>query len=200
MISVATFIIALDPAVRTGWARGAPGQKPESGAIRLRQPKEERKVAAYNLFAFLQDLTRDREPDLLVYEEPWSAATWVNECIRKGRAQNSESLEDAHWYASAIEVACGRLEIPTIVVRRQSVLKHFTGRGSWSSGKGAGDGRENGKRAVIEQCRRLGLVPGDCRDDDRCDAIANHDYASALYGRKHAPMVGLFDEGRLRHA
>lgn len=198
-MAVATYILALDPATRTGWARGEPGQKPEYGAIVIRQPKEPWSVGFHNYGGFLGDIMRDRLPDLIVFEKPLDPYQWFAMGKKLGRPQNGESLTSQHGLAGVLYREAGRRQIDVIEVDRQDVLGHFTGRRSWSSGKNAGDGRELGKKAVIAQCVRLGIVPATCRDDDRCDAIANHDYASALYGRAIPAQLMLHDQGRLRH-
>jgi hypothetical protein len=196
----AKFILALDPGTRTGWCRGAPGEKPQSGSVVLRQPKEDLSILCHNIGAFFRDICRDREPDLVVWEAPMTPEAWFQLCQRIGRPQNGPSLTIQNGLSMILHAECGRKAIQGVEVARQSVMKHFTGRSSWSSGPGAGDGRENGKKQVIARAKLLGILPVDSKDDDRADAIANHDYASALYGRKHAADLVLFDEGRLRHA
>lgn len=195
----AKFILAFDPGTRTGWCRGAPGEKPQSGSVVLRQPKEELSALCHNIGAFFVDICRDREPDLVVWEEPMRPGAWFDICKRIGRPQNGESLTIQNGLSMILHRECARKGITGIEVPRQDVMQHFTGRRSWSSGPGAGDGRENGKKQVIARAQLLGLIPVGCRDDDRADAVANHDYACALYGRKHASTLALFDEGRLRH-
>jgi hypothetical protein len=196
----ATFILALDPATRTGWARGAPGERPQSGAVVLRKPSEDLSVACHNIGAFMTDLMRDQMPDLIVFEKPLNPHVWFDMCKKIGRPQNAESLSLQHMIAGVIWREAARRDIRCVEVDRKAVLKHFTGRSSWSSGPGAGDGRALGKKQIIARAKMLGLMPVDSNDDDRADAIANHDWASAVFGRKHASTLALFDEGRLRHA
>lgn len=148
----------------------------------------------------MSDIMRDRMPDLIIFEKPLNPHVWFDMCRKIGRPQNAESLSLQHMLAGVIYREAGRRDIRCVEVDRKAVLKHFTGRSSWSSGPGAGDGRTLGKKQVIARAKMMGLLPIDCNDDDRADAVANHDYASALYGRKHAADLVLFDEGRLRHA
>ncbi len=196
----ATYILALDPGTRTGWCRGAPGEKPQSGSVHLRRDDEDITDIAHNIGAFFVDLCRDREPDLVIWEKPMTPEAWFDLCKRIGRPQNGNSLIIQNGLSMILHRECKRKGITGIEVARQTVMKHFTGRASWSSAPGAGDGRENGKKQVIARAQLLGLIPVGCRDDDRADAVANHDYACALYGRRHASTLALFDEGRLRHA
>lgn len=175
------FMHVLDPGRRMGTALGEAGEVPRSGFVELRQPKEHRAVGHSNLIAYLQMVWKHRLPDLVVYEEPLSVAAWFQ--LNKTRAQKGEyptspdGIESGLELCSIITGMCGRYGIRFETVRRQSVLKFMTG----TSKHG---GREQGKKAVIQACIRMRLVEFGCKDDDRCDAVANYAFASHEWGRK----------------
>ncbi|MEN3238242.1 hypothetical protein PUR29_32870 [Methylobacterium ajmalii] len=179
-------IHALDPATRCGWALG-PDEAPKSGAVVLKQPKQDLAQACLNMAANLRGAWKIERPDLLIFEKPMDPHVWFSLCKRMGRPQNAASLSLQHRLAGVIESMCGLYEIQCESVDRQAVLKFFTGKRSWG-------GREEGKEAVIERCHVLGLLPKDCRDDDRADAIANHQYAAAIWGRARPRELTLFGQ------
>lgn len=183
-------IISLDPGRRCGFAIGRAGEIPRSGVIILRGEKEGREVGLGNLIAWMQITLNALSPEdlrraILVYEEPWSIAAWMQNCLRIGRAHNGESLESAHELTGIIKGMCQRYGIRREPVRRQSVLKGVTGTSKHGS-------REKGKLAVIQAMRAMGLVEPNCKDDDRCDAGANFVYASLEFCRKQVGRPALF--------
>lgn len=179
-------IHGLDPATRTGWALGL-AENPQSGAIKLKQPKQDVSDACSNMAAYLRGTWRVERPALVVCEEPISPYAWFDLCKRQGKPQNGESLSMQHQLAGVVRAMCGLYEIQCEMVSRQDVLKFFTGKRSWG-------GREQGKKAVIDRCHALGLLPKECRDDDRADAIANHQYAAAVWGRSTPRELTLFGQ------
>lgn len=180
-------IHALDPATRCGWALGPAGETPQSGAIVLKQPKQDLSAACANMAAYLRGTWRVERPSLVVCEDPMSPYAWLKLCERLGRPQNGESLVMQHQIAGVVRAMCGLYEIQCEMVGRQSVLKFFAGNSRLG-------GRDAAKKAVIERCHVLGLLPKDCRDDDRADAVANHAYASAIWGRARPRELTLFNQ------
>ncbi|KMO34291.1 hypothetical protein [Methylobacterium aquaticum] len=180
-------IHALDPATRCGWALGPAGETPQSGAIVLKQPGQDLAHACLNMAAHLRGTWRVERPQLVIFEKPMDPHVWFSLCKRTGQPQNAASLSLQHRLAGVIECMCGLYEIQCEGVDRQAVLKFFTGKRSWG-------GREEGKKAVIERCQALTLIPKNSRDDDRADAVANHAYASAIWGRARPRELTLFGQ------
>lgn len=188
--SALPLIIALDPGRRCGFAIGRAGEIPRSGVVILRGEKEGREVGCGNLIAWLDMTLRSYTREelsrvIVVYEEPWSLAAWMQNCLRIGRAHNGESLESSFEIAGIIKGMCQRYGVRREPVRRQSVLKGVTGTSKHGS-------REKGKLAVIQAMRAMGLVEPNCKDDDRCDAGANFVYASLEFCRKQVGRPSLF--------
>lgn len=175
----------LDPGRRMGTALGMAGEVPRSGFVELRQPKEHRAVGHSNLIAYLSDVWKHRRPDLVVYEAPWSVPAWFQTNRTKPFPTNADGVESGLQLEAVITGMCIRYGIRFEPVRRQTVLKFVTG----SSKHGS---REAGKKAVIEACIRMKLVEPGCKDDDRCDAVANFVFASSEFGRKRVGDFQLF--------
>lgn len=166
-------VFALDLAVNAGWASGAPGRIPESGAVRLKKPGEHRDVAFANLVAFLDTRWRDNLPDLVVKEAMLPLQAFKN-------IGNAEATVRMHAGLHAVvEALCVRFGVPWREAPDSTIRKHFLGKGRF------GD-RETTKAAVIERCHVLRLMPRDCADDNRADALATHDWAAATFGRRSA--------------
>lgn len=163
-------VFALDLAVNTGWALGAPGDVPLSGAVRLKKPGEPRDVSFANLVAFLADRFGDERPALVVKEQMMAL-----EAFRT--IGNAESTVRLHAGLHAIvEAMCVRFGIPWREASDSTVRKHFVGKGR------LGD-RASTKAAVVTRCHVLRLMPRDCTDDNRADALAVHDWACATLCR-----------------
>lgn len=175
----------LDPGRRMGTALGMAGEVPRSGFVELRQSKEHRAVGLGNAIAYLSDVWKHRRPDLVVWEEPLGAAWWAQMGMKTGRVHNPDSLEGAHEISGVLQAMCNRYGIRFETVRRQTVLKHLTGTSRHGS-------REAGKKAVIDACIRMKLVEPGCKDDDRCDAVANFVFASSEFARKRVGDFQLF--------
>ncbi len=179
----------LDPGRRMGTALGMAGEVPRSGFVELRQTKEHRAVGHGNLIAYLSDVWKHRRPDLVVYEAPLSVAAWFQLNLtrkKQGLAPtSSDPVESGLQLESVITGMCIRYGIRFEPVRRQSVLKFVTGKASHGS-------REAGKKATIEACIRMKLVEPGCKDDDRCDAVANFVFASSEFARKRVGDFHLF--------
>lgn len=171
------FMHVLDPGRRMGTALGVAGEVPRSGFVELRQKDEHRAIGHGNLMAYLQGVWRHRLPDLVVYEAPLSVAAWHQSNKKRQFPTSPEGVESGFELCSIITGMCVRYGIRFEPVRRQSVLKFMTG----TSQHG---GREAGKKAVIAACIRMRLVEYGCKDEDRCDAVANYVYASHQFARK----------------
>jgi hypothetical protein len=172
-------ILALDCATRCGWAIGEAGQKPRSGAVRLKGPMDPPHKASTNLFHFIRDMRKVERFDMIVYEAPMDPhADFV-------RPQTSEAITMPWMFMGAVEILADAWDVPAFAANRQSTLKHFTGKARWG-------GRAQAKAAVISRCVMLGYLDKGCKDDDRADAIALHDYASARWGRTRPAELTMF--------
>lgn len=164
-------VFALDLAVSTGWAHGAAGAAPASGVVRLKKPGENRDVAFANLIAWLNERW-SAEPPILVAKEKMLAL----EAFRS--IGNAESTVRMHAGLHAIvEAMCVRHAIPWCEGADGTIRKHFIGVGK------LGD-RASTKEAVVNRCHVMRLLPLDVADDNRADAIACHDWASATFCRR----------------
>lgn len=175
---------------------------PLYGAVKLRDTGDGDGELELSIGSLFLDLIRARRPDVVCWETPYTVEAWASQCIRQGRVQNGNSVLIQNQIASVLKYQCRRKEIPFLYVARQTVLKHFTGRSTWSSGKGAGDGRELGKQAVLNRCIQLGYLPKGtkhAKDDDRGDAIALWDYVVSTYGGRVPAKFEFFDEGKMVH-
>jgi hypothetical protein len=108
---------------------------------------------------------------------------------------NAESTVRAHaGYHAIVDGLCVRFGIPWDDVADSTVRKHFLGRAHLNS-------REETKAGVVARCHLLKLMPADCDDDNRADALAIHDWACANYGSRAASIQNfqLFGQGE-RHA
>ena len=178
-------IHSLDQGRRMGRCMGLAGEKPFSGFVELRQPKEDRSVGHANLIAFLDDTWKRRLPNLVVSEAPISVAAWHQMNKKSEFPTDPKGVESGFELHALISGMCGRFGIRHEVVRRQTVMSFVTGKASWG-------GRAQGKVAMIEACIRMGLVEATCKDDDRCDAVGMFVYASSVFGRRQVGNFGMF--------
>lgn len=191
-------VLAFDLATQTGWAMGGPGDSaPKSSAVRLRDSDDPVGEAERNIRHLFLDLKRYKKPDLVVFETPWSLGAWFEHCKKKGRIQNAESLLLQNTLARIVAGECLDFGIPYAHFARSTVLKHFTGRATWSSGKGAGDGRDIGKAMVLKRCAQLGYLPPGAKNDDQADAIAMWDLGVSKYGGRVPSSLEFFDGGKM---
>jgi Holliday junction resolvasome RuvABC endonuclease subunit len=158
--------MALDLAVTTGFAIGDAGKIPRSGSVRLKRPKDEYAIAAFNLLAFLRDtFTLDR-PDLVAIED------FMHPSRQKSAAAVILSLM-LFGVAVAVCRSYGvRVETPNV----NTIRLHFCG----AANAGA---RADTKAMVIRRATLLGYIPRGCADNNRADACAAFDFASAHYAR-----------------
>jgi hypothetical protein len=188
MDRVTGLIYCLDLGITTGFAKGKPGDAPVSGTVRLKQKGETIDVAFANLIAFLADeFTRER-PALVIKEKMLALQAFM-------AMGNAESTVRAHaGYHAIVDGLCVRFNIPWDEVADSTARKHFIGIGR------TGD-REETKRAVVARCHALHLMPPDCHDDNRADALCCHDWACANFGSRSASISNfqLFEQGGRKH-
>lgn len=189
MGQVTGLIFCLDLGVASGFAKGRPGDAPVSGTVRLKQKGESIDVAFANLVAFLCQEFEQNRPALVIKEQMLALQAFM-------AMGNAESTVRAHaGYHAIVEGLCVRFNIPWDDVADSTARKHFIGVGR------TGD-RDETKRAVVARCHALKLMPADCHDDNRGDALAIHDWACANFGSRSASIQNyqLFGQGEKRHA
>jgi len=164
-------IFALDLGQRAGFAVGAPGRAPRSGAVILKDKKEPRRVACGNLIAFLQAEWSTSCPSLVVTVSPMTLGAFFDMHSSEANVRLQYGLQ------AIVEGMCERFGLPLEEINEATVRKHFIGKGRM------GD-RESTKLAVVSRCQVLGLMRRGSEDNDRADAIAVHDWACATFGRR----------------
>lgn len=175
-------IYALDLATKTGFAIGAPGAKPRSGVVKLKDPEDEAARAMRNIGCFLRDQFTVETPDLVVYEAAMTSGAMLNH-------GNASVTADFAWQlVGAVEAICGCYGVRTVPANVQTVRKHFTGRARY-------DSRKEAKRAVVQRCHLLGLMPRAKNDDNQADALAIWNWAEARYGRRAPEDFTLTSDG-----
>jgi hypothetical protein len=177
-------IAALDLAVRTGFAIGEAGSVPRSSVVVLKRSNEDKHIAFGNLIAFLDETFRTETPSTLVKE----AMLPLQAFMSLGNAEKTVRMQ-AGMHA-IVEGMCARYGVAWLDVADSTVRKHFIGQAR------LGD-RAATKRAVIHRCHMLKLMPADCFDDNRADALATHDWACATLraGSISTQRLVLFDAG-----
>lgn len=169
-------VFALDLGVRSGFAFGAPGERPRVGTVTLKRNGEPRSVAFSNMIHFLNaEWTRCR-PALVAKERWWGLGA-------SGDRGNSEAVVYMHvGLHSIVEGMALRFGIPWQEAADSTIRKHFIGIGRKGS-------RDETKDAVKARCRLLKLMPVDPADpnfddDNLADACAVHDWACATFCRR----------------
>lgn len=172
-------ILSLDIATVTGFALGPAGKIERSGSVRLKKPADETFVAWENIGMFLRDLfviSSDR-PDIIVTEA----------ALPPGAGLGGQAVVIAWGCLSVVHFVAKAYEIPVRYAHSTSVAKHYTGRGRW------GD-RDEKKRETVKRAQLLGHIPFDCKDNDRADACAIHDFASATWFGARPENLVMFGE------
>lgn len=178
-------IHSLDLGQRSGFAIGPAGKVPNSGFLILRKKGQSIAHAGFNLEEYLSLVWGKARPDLVVYERPLTINAWFDQCKRKGRPQNGEGLEHVIKLAHDVEKFAYRAGIQCESIARTSIMWKITGQ------QGFGDYEAN-KRAVLTSLIRQEMLPIDCKDNDRADAVAMHVVASGKFARCQNTNFGLF--------
>jgi len=187
MDRVTGLIFCLDLGITSGFAKGCPGDAPVSGTVRLKKPSESIDIAFANLISFLCEQFERERPALVIKEKMLALQAFAS-------IGNGEATVRAHaGYHAICEGVCVRYGIAWDDIADSTVRKHFVGVGR------TGD-REETKRAVVARCHQLGLMPKDCHDDNRGDAIALWDWACANFGSKAASISNfqLFEPAKVK--
>ncbi len=170
-------IMALDIATVTGFACGEAGSIPQSGSVRLKRPGEGPDIAAFNMLAFLRDRFVLDRPDLCCIED------FLNPVAHKSADAVILQLQ---CFGVAVAV-CRSYGVRYETPRPETIRKHFAGRGRAGS-------RQETKAMVLNRAKALGYIPRDCKDDNRADACAAFDYASAHFARVQPKALVFFGE------
>lgn len=168
-------IFALDLAARCGFAVGVAGSKPRAGTMVLKQPGDPRAVAFGNLIAWLNSEWSRERPALVMTEAPLPLQAF------RTLGNAAATVRVTHGLHAIVEGMCVRFGIEHEEVADSMIRRHFIGRRNMGE-------RAKTKAAVIQRCHVLGYMPKDCRDDNRADAIALWDYATALHGSRSAAL------------
>lgn len=177
-------IFAIDLGQHAGFAAGSPGDVPRSGTVILKRKTDPARTAYGNLIAFLDERWRTERPSLVVVVPPPTL-----EAHRRFRSNDEAAQMQYGMHAIALGMV-DRFGLAVAEIHEGKVRKHFVGRASF------GD-RDATKAAVVARCHVLRLMPADCLDNDRADAIALHDYACTHYGRRAGSIsnFAFFDGG-----
>lgn len=159
-------ILALDIAVRTGFAVGPVGEVPRSGCVVLKEKSQAPDVAFGNFIWWLNDALAKEKPALIVKEAPLAL-----HALRHGIGSQA-SVEMTYGLHAIARGMALRFGIKIKDAHDATVRKHFIGRGKMGS-------REENKRAVVQRCHLLGYMPKENFDDNQADSLAIWDYAAA---------------------
>ena len=168
-------MLFLDLARVTGYCRGRAGTPPISGSIVLRKTGEPNGLAPGALGRWLRDHVRKfGKPDLIGIE------AWMSPRAQKHVA----IIEDSLRLNGAVHAIAGvyGIEItePAAATVRKAVCGHANDPGETRVG---GRMMKNSKLMVIRNVIMRGLLPADCLDDNRADAVAGWVYLEAMFAR-----------------
>ncbi|TIS37538.1 hypothetical protein [Mesorhizobium sp.] len=160
-------ILFIDAASRYGWARGRPGDMPESGSDRFASDGASQAAIAWGAMRFIADQVQTYRPDHIVVEAPLPA-TLVN-----GKT-NLSTQEILMGLPFAIQGMAFGLQMYNVSVCRVSKIRtHFIGKNPRG---------EIAKPLVWRKCLAIGWISADDEDlsHDRTDALAGWSYAGTV--------------------
>lgn len=181
-------ILALDLGRRTAIASGEAGSIPRVGAKALARPGEGPEEAAGELARWLRDEFVLGLPDLLAVEH------WLHP---SAQPSGDVVIMQMHLHG-ALRGIVGCYGVSVVMPTPDEVRRHFCGRASAMGRSRPGAPRDARQRAaarqatkdmVIDRAVLLGYLPKTVRDDDKADACALFDWASATHARR--PVAGL---------
>jgi hypothetical protein len=170
-------LLSLDIATVCGFALGEAGTIPRSGSVRLKGRQDGPEIAAWNMRNFLRDQFTLDKPDMVVIEH------YLHPTAQK--SGDAVILQLMCFGAAMAEIISK--DIMCEKPHAATVRKHFIGASNMGERKATKD-------AVIKRARLLGYIPRDCVDDNRADACALFDFASATYARVSPKALVLFGE------
>ena len=178
-------IWGLDLGRLTGWAHGPPGEIPTSGTWKLKESSAPQDEAFATLIDNTQGAWKEKKPAMVAVEAPLTLAAM----FKKNNSEDGVLM--AFGLRAIIRGMCWRWNIKFVEVNNATSRKHFIGVGRVGE-------RQLTKDAVVRRAQLLKLVPADCDDEDRCDALCIHDWAAATYGQRAASIneLHLFEDNR----
>lgn len=182
-------IMALDLAVKTGFAIGSAGEKPRSGVVRLKGTEDEPQRACRKLGIWLRDQFSLEVPELVVVEAPVNIGAMIDwksgdETGKPKFRSRPETISLLHRLVGGVETICGPYGVRCVTGNVQTVRKHFLGVAR----------PQNPKSAVVNRCHLLGYMPRDAKDDNQADALALWDWACAQHARRAPTEFALYQE------
>lgn len=156
-------VSALDLATASAVAFGRMGEAPRTQAWPLREAGSSVGARAHMMLGLLLAHLKDFLPELVAIEEPMAPAI----VAKMGMAATSARFLPG--LVVVAEAVCHSRGVETMLVGRQTVLKHFVGRARFSN-------KDDGKIACRVRCKQLGWV---VNTDDEGDAAALWDYAAS---------------------
>lgn len=154
-------ILALDIAIRTGFAFGRTGEYPRSGSVRLAPPGSSNGTIGRGMLRWLTDFITVSKPGMIYYEVPLDP----RHMGKKTTFATARILLGLPFLVETIAEARGIFKLREAGV--QDVRKHFCGTPR----------PKDKKAAVLARCRQLRWNP---EDDNAADALALWDFACAV--------------------
>jgi hypothetical protein len=149
-------ILALDLAIKLGWARGTPGTQPRCGSVTLAGKGASHGAICKGLIVWLSDLLAQApRPDIIVFEAPLPAFAKRG----KRNANADRILSGLCFVAEGIAHCRGIYDVRE--ASAAAVRHHFIG-GNFK--------REAAKSYVMRKCKSLGWL--ERADEDAADALA----------------------------
>ena len=189
----ASMILAIDGAVASGWALGAPGTIPRVGLQRLKKPSEDTWLVADGAARFVRDICfiESTRPDLIAIEALMPNFNSGDDRERQIQ-RSAASMLVPPLIMGAVRGIAACYGIQVVQVYPATWRKHFLGRSNFGS-------RDETKRQTIAQGHRLGYLPVGCKDDNMADAVGIWSWADGVYGRTIPRELALHDQGAFRH-
>src|SRR5947209_2098721 len=134
-----SIILALDLAVKTGFAVGKAGDCPRSGWTALKDKAQPRQIAFNNLICWLDVRLRNDRPSLIVKEAAFPLQAYRDKANSEARVRMDYGLH------AIVEGMASRFSIKVEDVHPSTVRKHFVGTGRMGE-------RELTKGMVVNRC------------------------------------------------
>jgi Holliday junction resolvasome RuvABC endonuclease subunit len=157
---------ALDLARVTGACAGLPFERPEVETFTI--PKGPIGERMTRMRRMVRRWAETHGPDLVFIEQPMDPAALVKV------GATAETILSLNGYVAVVLGELHDLGIETMMLPRQSVLKHFVGRARFAK-------KDDGKRACAARCQQLGWPVA---NHDEADAVALWDYGCSLKAQR----------------
>jgi len=181
-------ILALDlGSTKTGFAIGEAGSMPErNGSVKLRKSTQDAEFALSEVGKFLRDqffMFEASRPDVVIVED------FLSKLTQGG--SNARTIMVLGQMHGAVRGVAGLWGIDVRAVHGNTIKKHFIGAISaapktkgGATARARQEARQKTKEAIFARAVTLGYIPrGANYDEDRADACAVFDYASAVMFR-----------------